>query len=338
MEYILNETPLKTTNSFKINNIKMDFNYKKTNFNKYEINNLDSYKEEIIDSFNSKIGYSDEKCYRLIIDIMESISEPIIINYNFTKDNNYLTSEIIINLFENTSSNIFITFSSKINSFNNVKIVTNSKDNSKSNISVINLLNDESTSLVSFENNLEDNSDIIHNFIDIGGKNKISNYYSNLNGNYSANYFNNIYIGKNNDLIDMNYYMSFRGVNNKGNIISEGALNDYSNKSFKGTIDFLEGSKKSDGNELENCLLLSENAKSKSLPMLLCHEEDVIGNHGISVGKIDSEKLFYLETRGLSEEDSIKAIIKSNFNKVLDNIKCKKIKDEILEIIDKIII
>ena len=50
--------------------------------------------------------------------------------------------------------------------------------------------------------------------------------------------------------------------------------------------------------ENEYCMLLSDNAKSISLPMLLCGEEDVEGNHGVASGKVNRDELLYIMSRG----------------------------------------
>jgi Fe-S cluster assembly scaffold protein SufB len=115
-------------------------------------------------------------------------------------------------------------------------------------------------------------------------------------------------------------------------MIIEGALNDNAKNHFKGIIDFIEGSKNAVGYENENCLLFSDKAISKSLPMLLCHEEDVSGTHSVSTGKPDEDKLFYLKSRGISEDESKKLIMIGNFTKALTKVKNK---EEILEYIDE---
>ncbi len=69
--------------------------------------------------------------------------------------------------------------------------------------------------------------------------------------------------------------------------------------------------------------------------MLLCTEEDVQGNHSTAAGKIDSKKLFYLMTRGLSKADSERLIVKAQFNSVLEKIENEEIRNEILKEIDK---
>ena len=114
----------------------------------------------------------------------------------------------------------------------------------------------------------------------------------------------------------------------------KGAINGNCKKHFKGTIDFKRGCKKSKGNENEYCTILSDKAKSIALPMLLCTEEDVEGNHATAAGKIDSKKLFYLMTRGLSKEDSEKLIVRAQFNSVLEKIEDENIKKDILNKID----
>ena len=68
---------------------------------------------------------------------------------------------------------------------------------------------------------------------------------------------------------------------------------------------------------------------------MLCHEENVSGAHGVSSGKIDKNKLFYLMSRGLSEGEAKRLVINANFAQVLKNINDENIKTEILELIEK---
>ena len=81
--------------------------------------------------------------------------------------------------------------------------------------------------------------------------------------------------------------------------------------------------------------LLSNKAKSIALPMLLCTEEDVEGNHSTASGKVDMKQLFYLMTRGLSYKEAVKLIVKANFQKIIDRINDEELKNVILKEIDK---
>lgn len=311
MKYILNETPIRTSNNFKINDITLDLNIEEKELSKINVNG--EYKESIKENFNSRINLKHNK-YRCI-DIEASKN----IEITTELETNYLVDQININIRDN--SNILIKYTG--NGFSNSKLCINASKYSKANITVINMLSKDSISLISFENSIDESSDININFIDLGGKVRVSNYYSVLERN-SNNSFNNLYIGRDSDRIDMNYYMVNKGEKSNSNIEIAGALFDQSNKSFKGTIDFLEGSKNAIGYENENCLLFSDTSISKSLPMLLCHEEDVSGTHSVSTGKVDEDKLFYLTSKGIDEEEAKRLIMLGNFNKVLERVNNKE--------------
>ena len=311
MKYILNETPIRTSNNFKINDITLDLNIGEKELSEINVNG--DYKESIKENFNSRISLKHNKYRCIDIDASKDIE------ITTELETNYLVDQININIKDN--SNIVIRYTG--NGYSNSKICINAEKNSTANITVLNLLSKDSTSLISFENSIDESSNININFIDLGGKVRVSNYYSVLERN-SINNFNNLYIGRDSDRIDLNYYMVNRGEKSNSNIEIAGALFDQSNKSFKGIIDFLEGSKNAIGYENENCLLFSNTAISKSLTMLLCHEEDVSGTHSVSTGKVDEDKLFYLTSKGIDEEESKRLIMLGNFNKVLERVSNKE--------------
>ena len=330
MEYRLNSTPVRTSNNYGINDILLDLDMKEyKEFSKFKIDGID-YKEYDRDMFTSRIGLSFNRCHRLDIKVEKDSNVKIIYD-----DNKDLIDEIFIELNENTDSNIIIKYASKNDIFHHLKLIINGRKNSHSNISIINLLSNNSKSFIATEKYLDYNANVEVNFIDLSGNIRVSNYYVKLSNEKSISKLNNIFMGNDNDLIDMNYYVILNSKKTEGYINAQGSLNGYSHKSFKGTIDFLEGSSKSIGKEYENTVLLSDNVKSKSLPMLLCHEEDVIGAHGVSSGKINPEKLFYVMSRGIDEEAAKKLIIKSNFNEIISKINDDNIKDEVINFIDK---
>lgn len=115
----------------------------------------------------------------------------------------------------------------------------------------------------------------------------------------------------------------------------QGALKDKAKKHFKGTIDFKKGAKKAKGNENEFCMLLSDTARSIALPMLLCSEEDVEGNHSSAAGKVDNKELFYIMSRGFSKEEAMKLIVRAKFNEILEQITDEELKEEIIDEINK---
>ena len=94
------------------------------------------------------------------------------------------------------------------------------------------------------------------------------------------------YLGAGKGEVDVNYNAVQRGRRTNVQMSFDGVLKDESQKAFRGTIDFRKGSKGSKGDEQENVLLLSDNIVNKTLPIILCEEEDVEGRHGASIGQL----------------------------------------------------
>ena len=91
---------------------------------------------------------------------------------------------------------------------------------------------------------------------------------------------------------------------------------DHSSKIFRGTIDFKNGSAGSVGTEQENVLLLGEEIVNQTIPLILCAEEDVQGNHGATIGELDEEILFYFASRGIEREQAEKLMSRAKLDRL----------------------
>ena len=140
-----------------------------------------------------------------------------------------------------------------------------------------------------------------------------------------------MYLGNDDQVVDFSYWVPTQGIKTNTDIVTTGALLDTSKKFFRGTIDFLRGGKKAVGSESDTCILLSPKVHSISVPLLLCKEDDVVGNHASSAGQIDKDKLFYLMSRGFSEAGAQLIIVESNIRPVIDAIGDKDLENKALQ-------
>lgn len=338
MKYTLNKLDdnVRTTNNFKINDITVDLDLPDT-FSFHDFKSNINLNNTIIDKdITSRIGLTFNKYLNIDIDV-DNCDEDIILEYEFNNNDN-LICNFNINYLDNSNRNIIIKFKSNDNNkhicFYKENLIN--KENSTGNITIINMLNDNSYMFTSIENEVLDNSTITHNIIDIGGTIRISNVLSKTY-KYSNNNFNNIYIGVGESIIDSYYYLENIGIHSNNNLVVEGVLNDNSKKNFRGIIDLISGAAKSRGIEGENCILLSDTCRSRSLPVLLCGEEDVEGAHGVSTGKIDQDKLFYIMSRGYNRKEAEKLIVMSRFNNILNNISNESIREELYSYIENLL-
>lgn len=342
----INETPVRTSRNFNINNVKLEDIQIPENLKEFKgttivQNNSNIKLSSNIEKYDITYGLGDfftnqvlEKANKNInIEIDGSDEKNINIDNILSSDNLNLIDNVKILANENSKATIVIKYKSdkNIEFFHNGIIKIIAKNNSNINVIIVNLLSETSNNFLSIDAELEESSKIKATIIDFGGKNSITNYYSNLIGDLSDNKLESIYLGKNNQLIDINYIAELRGKKSNIDINVQGALKDQAKNHFKGTIDFKKGCKKATGNENEECMLLSNKAKSIALPMLLCSEEDVEGNHSSSAGKVGEKELFYIMSRGFNFKEAMKLMVRAKFNKILENIKDENLKQEILD-------
>ena len=110
------------------------------------------------------------------------------------------------------------------------------------------------------------------------------------------------YLGHGKQELDFNYVLRHHGKKTTCDLYANGVLAGTSSKCLRGTIDLIRGAKGAEGKETDTVLLVDEGVHNKTVPTILCNEDDVMGNHGATIGHIRPEQLFYLASRGLSQE------------------------------------
>jgi len=123
--------------------------------------------------------------------------------------------------------------------------------------------------------------------------------------------------------LDMNYLAYHTGAKTTSRMDVSGVLRGESRKLFRGTIDFRNGSVGAKGDEKEDVLLFSEGVVNRTIPLILCEEEDVEGNHGATIGRLDDALLFYLASRGIEEQEIYEMMARARIDAI-----CSEISDE----------
>ena len=165
----------------------------------------------------------------------------------------------------------------------------------------------------------------------LGGAESYDNCSVNLAGRESSFAANVCYRLDGTEKYDLNCEAIHTGKRTESVISASGVLADKASKLMRGTIDFRPGCSGSVGNETEDVLLLSEEVRNQSVPVILCSEEDVVGNHGASIGRPDEDMLFYMETRGVDEETACEMLARAKIDSVIGKIPDKSVQEKIRE-------
>jgi Fe-S cluster assembly protein SufD len=93
------------------------------------------------------------------------------------------------------------------------------------------------------------------------------------------------------------------------------------------TVEVHEGAQLTVSHQLVNNLMLSDKARVGGKPTLMIKADDVKCQHGATVGRIDDDQLFYLKTRGVSEQDARRLLIGSFANAIIEKIKFSPLRE-----------
>ena len=157
-----------------------------------------------------------------------------------------------------------------------------------------------------------------------------SDNHANLIGDNSEIITINLY-NANNDKIEINSVSEHTGKNTKSYINCKGVLTN-SESNVKGMIKINENAEDSDGYQKSDALILKD-SKVISVPDLEIHNNNVKCSHGSTITRLDEDKIFYMQSRGLEKEEAEKELINGFYEEVIEdlpeNLK-RRIRDEIL--------
>jgi len=95
----------------------------------------------------------------------------------------------------------------------------------------------------------------------------------------------------------------------KSNLLFKGVLGKDVYSSWKGNILIFEDTRGTNGYQSNDNLIIDPSAKVESIPGLEIIADDVRCSHGVTMGNIDKNQMFYLQSRGIKQEDAKKLII-----------------------------
>ncbi len=154
----------------------------------------------------------------------------------------------------------------------------------------------------------------------MGGKTAALGVKSFLSGRESSFALDTAYFGDENQAFDFNDVAEHWGKSSASDLYTAGVLAGESSKVLRATIDFKRGATGAAGHELEEVLMLGKKVKNKTVPLILCGEEQVEGQHAATVGRLDENHIYYLCSRGLTPSQARLLMVQGRFAPVIDRI------------------
>lgn len=262
---------------------------------------------------------------------------PIILDYKFLDNKNFSTKQII-HADEGSNITVIINSSSEKESygFHHLKTKLYAEKNSSIHLIKIQTLGNSFVQIDDTESFCEEKANINVTHIILGGEKTFLGVGNNLNGYNSTFHSDCAYLCEKEQILDMNYVVLQYGKKTDCQMFVNGTLRDNAKKIYRGTIDFKNGCAGSTGNEQEETLILSPKVVNDSIPVILCDEEDVAGEHGASMGRLSEDMLFYMQSRGISKNAAENIIAKAKIQSLLNTINDEKTVTEVTEFMNSL--
>ena len=130
-----------------------------------------------------------------------------------------------------------------------------------------------------------------------------------LNGKYAKGNCISIAVAGEGQIQDAGAKMIHLAPNTTSNIISKSIACHGGNASYRGTVNIIDKAENSKSTVKCDTIILDNESKSDTIPQNKVSNETSIIEHEATVSKIDEEKLFYLMSRGLSEDKAKELLI-----------------------------
>ncbi len=134
-------------------------------------------------------------------------------------------------------------------------------------------------------------------------------------------------LGRGRDHIDTTLVVNHTTTGCEGRELFKAVLDDRARAVFQGKVIVAPEAQKTDGKQMAQALMLSEDAEFDSKPELEIYADDVACGHGSTAAELDADMLFYLRSRGIPLADARAMLIESFAADALDKIENEELRE-----------
>lgn len=169
---------------------------------------------------------------------------------------------------------------------------------------------------------------------DMNHGNTVTNTQTFLKGKGSNTKVYSVAIGNGKQKENFVSHVIHEASHTDSDILSKGVMFGESIGIFNGITKIEKGAEKSNGQQAEKLLIISEKARGDANPILLIDEDDVMAGHAASAGPVDENQLYYLMSRGISRQDAERLMIHGFLSPVIDLLPGEKMKTRLNTLIE----
>ncbi len=148
----------------------------------------------------------------------------------------------------------------------------------------------------------------------------------NLQAEHCQTQLNGFYLPDREQHFDNNVAVHHKMPNCVSNQLYRGIIDNKAMAIFSGKVLVDKDAQKTDAHQNNSNILLTQYAKAHSKPQLEIYADDVKCSHGATIGQLDKNALFYLQSRGIGAKEAKILLLNAFANQVLDKITISEFK------------
>ena len=196
-------------------------------------------------------------------------------------------------------------------------------------------LNNDSTLVSSTWFHLGKDANLESHFITLNGGVLRNNTFVKFNGPFGNANVYGLYLMDRRQHIDNNVFVDHASPDCMSNELFKGVLDEHASGVFNGHVLVERDAQRTNAYQNNRNILLTDSAKINSKPFLEIYNDDVKCSHGSSTGQLDPQAMFYLQQRGIGEENARMLLMYAFADEIVNKIAIEPLQHRIEDMVKK---
>jgi len=167
----------------------------------------------------------------------------------------------------------------------------------------------------------------------IGSRLTKSSVETYLKGDASESQIVGAFFGHDDQHFDVNARVWHEAEHTTADLVTRGVLDDEARSVYEGVQDVGTGAWDTNSYQRENTLMLSDESEADASPKLIINNHDTEASHSATVGQVDEEDLFYMETRGTDPQTAENMLVEGFFVPVLEEVAVDELREDLEDLV-----
>lgn len=264
----------------------------------------------------------------------EEVAEPVFVSITGLGADRRADAHIVIEALEHSSATVVLQHSGSAQYAQNVEIIV--RDGAKLTVISLQQWQDDAVHASAHQARVGADATLKHFVVSFGGGVVRVNPNVELAGAGSEGYLYGLSYADAGQHLESQVYLHHKGPHTKGDVLYKGALQGAGAHSvWIGDVLIGANANGTDSYEANRNLVLTEGARADSIPNLEIETGDILGaGHASATGRFDDEQLFYLQARGISEEEARRLVVLGFLTDIVQRLGIPALETELLDAIE----